>query len=86
MWIGNPVISKPLRWYYGWGVAGSIGFGDPVGLSAGLRVLAGLNFKVLDNVLEFYLQAAWQPTIIILPEIGFNVFYFPVVGGFRFWF
>lgn len=86
MWLANPKISKVLNWYYGWGVSAGVGLGDPLALNVGARALVGINAFLLDGVFELYLQAAWQPTLAILPEIGFDLVNFPVVGGFRFWF
>ena len=87
MWLANPSISGPFGYYYGWGLAGSVGIGgDYLGFDIGARLLGGLNCKLLDGFIELYLQAAWQPTLAILPGIGFDLFSFPVNGGIRFWF
>jgi hypothetical protein len=87
MWLANENLAGPLNYFYGWGVNGSFGIGgDAVLVNAGVRVLGGLNLYVLDNFLEFYAQVAWQPNITVLPEIHFNLVYFPVSAGFRFWF
>lgn len=87
MWLANENLTGPLNYFYGWGVNGSFGIGgDSVLVNAGVRVLGGLNLYVLDNFLEFYAQVAWQPNITVLPEIHFNLVYFPVSAGFRFWF
>lgn len=86
MWLANPTISGPFGYFYGWGLAGSVGLGnDYLGLNIGARLLGGLNFKILDGFIELYIQAAWQPTLAILPELGFGFLNFPVNGGIRFW-
>ena len=90
-WIGNPVIEKPFRFFYGWGLAGSVALWETgTELFVGARAVAGLNCFVLDNVLEFYLQAAWQPGIVIgLHDNGGvlpSLWNFPLNAGFRFWF
>lgn len=87
MWLANPKISGDLGYFYGWGLAGSVDLGtNYLGLNVGARLLAGLNFKLLDGFIELYVQGAWQPTLAILPGIGFDLFSFPVNGGIRFWF
>ena len=85
-WIANPKIEGTWGWYYGVGLAGSARIGDPLELTVGARALVGTNVFLIDNFLELYLQAAWQPTLSILPNVGFNLFSVPVNGGFRFWF
>lgn len=85
-WIANPKIEGTWGWYYGVGLAGSVHIGDPLGLAVGARALVGTNVFLIDNFLELYLQAAWQPTLSILPNVGFSLFSVPVNGGFRFWF
>ena len=88
MWIGKGAISKtPVGYFYGWGVAGNVALGGSYatfGLYA--RALAGLNFMALNNFLEIYLQAAWQPGI----QIGNSgvtalLVHFPIAAGIRFW-
>lgn len=86
MWLGNPTISGSFGWFYGWGVAAGVGLGDIFALNIGARVFAGLNFLLLDDFLELYIQAAWQPTLCILPDIDPWLLNFPVTGGIRFWF
>ena len=86
MWLANENLAGPLNYFYGWGVNGSLGFGDPLHLNVGVRVLGGLNLFVLDKQLELYTQVAWQPNITFLPEFRFNFLYFPVSAGLRFWF
>ena len=85
-WIANPKIEGTWGWYYGVGLAGSVHLGDPLGLAVGARALVGTNVFLIDNFLELYLQAAWQPTLSILPKPGVSLFSVPVNGGFRFWF
>jgi len=89
MWLANNTLAGPLNYYYGWGLAGSVALGD-LGLFVGARALVGLNIFVLDNFLEFYLQAAWQPGIDLRLGNNFSVKpvfeSFPVNLGFRFWF
>lgn len=92
-WLGNPGIQGDWRWYYGVGVGAGIRAGEgyaDIGISG--RALVGTNYKLLDNFLEFYLQAAWQPTLWFLgrtqdnSNIRFQAFCIPVNLGFRFWF
>ena len=91
-WLANPKIEGTWGYYYGIGVGGSVGFANSnyAGLSIGPRALIGTNIFLLDRVLEFYLQGAWQPTINIAAGDGANVNFswvnFPVALGFRFWF
>ncbi len=85
MWLANPTISGGLGYFYGWGVAGSISIANDLGFGVGARLLAGLNFKLLDGFLEFYLQGAWQPMLYILPGFDPDPWSFPIQGGFRFW-
>lgn len=85
-WIQNPKIEGTWGWFYGVGLAGSVHLGEPLGLAVAPRAVVGTNVFLLDKFLELYLQAAWQPTLSILPDVGFNLFSVPVNGGFRFWF
>jgi len=91
-WIGNPVLAKPFRFFYGWGLAGSLGIFDAgLNLFVGARAVAGLNCFVLDNALEFYVQGAWQPGVRFnfyegVDPIDVVLLSFPITGGFRFWF
>ena len=86
MWIGTGKISKtPIGYFYGWGLAGNIMLGDPLGLGVFARAVGGLNIYLLDNFIELYLQLAWQPGIQILPELDPVLVNFPVAAGIRFW-
>lgn len=87
-WSANPKIEGSWRYYYGLGVGGSVhiangGFGH---FSAGPRAVLGTNIFVLKGALEFYLQGAYQPLVIISDGLSFAWFNFPVAAGFRFWF
>lgn len=84
-WIANPTITGTWKFYYGVGLAASVGLGDPLGLSVGARALLGTNIFLLDNFLELYLQLAAQPTLNILPDVGFAM-RVPVNAGLRVWF
>jgi hypothetical protein len=48
--------------------------------------VVGTNVFFIDNFLEFYVQAAWQPILSIVPDFGFGWKSFPINAGFRFWF
>lgn len=90
MWRANKNLVGPLNYYYGWGLAGSLYFSEnAVAMGAGFRILGGLNAFILDNFLEFYLQAAWQPNIgAVLSDssgLSYSLFSFPADIGFRFW-
>ena len=93
-WIANPKIEKSWGYYYGVGLAGSINVGDGGGdMFAGGRILVGTNVFLLNNFIELYLQAAWEPGIIIYSNthsdtggIQFNPNRIPVNLGIRFWF
>lgn len=85
MWLAAKKISGPFGYFYGWGLAGNIRLGDPVGLGIAVRVVGGLNVKLLDDFLEIYAQLAWQPGFAILPSFNFNLWNFPLQAGFRFW-
>lgn len=91
MWLANPKISGGFGYYYGWGLAGGVNiYGGQYGYISGIvgaRVLAGLNFKMLDNFFELYLQAAWQPGVSISTANGIHPIFnaVPVNLGFRFW-
>lgn len=83
-WMANPTISGSWKYYYGAGVYGGIGGGV---IAVAPRLLVGTDVYVLDNFLEFYLQAAWEPTIYVGGANGINTAWvnIPVNAGFRFW-
>lgn len=86
-WIANPKIEGSWGYYYGVGLAGSVNIGENSGsVGVGARALVGTNVYLLDNFLELYLQAAWQPMLWIADPITPNFFCIPVNIGFRFWF
>ncbi len=93
-WIANPKIERTWGYYYGVGLAGSINVGDAGGdMFAGGRILVGTNVFLLNNFIELYLQAAWEPGIIIYSNSNannsgfkFNPNRVPVNVGLRFWF
>ena len=88
-WLANKSLAKPINYFYGVGAAGDVALGG--GLAAGVygRLLAGLNCYLLDDFMEIYLQAAWQPGISI--GIGNSLSITPVISNFpldlgvRFW-
>lgn len=89
-WLKRSRIEGAWGWYYGWGVAGSVNIGGSnMELGVAPRLLIGTNVFVA-KVFEFYLQAAWQPTLSLV--LGDKValkpypFVIPVHFGFRFWF
>jgi len=90
-WLANKKLAGPFNYYYGWGLAGSLFLTEGAqAVFVGGRALGGVNLFVLDKVLEFYLQAAWQPgvSIFIADKSGLDVVLlsFPANIGFRFWF
>lgn len=85
MWLANPKINSVFGYFYGWGLAGSVGLGDPLALTAGARILGGINLKIVDDFIEIYIQGAWQPQVEILPNLNPVIFHFPISGGIRFW-
>ena len=86
-WIANPVIEKTWHYYYGVGIAGGVAVGGDVSaFFVGGRALVGTNIFLLNNFLELYLQAAWQPGITIVDGIHPVYNQVPVNAGLRFWF
>lgn len=87
-WMANPKIEGSWGFYYGVGVGGSVAFTDGGygHFAVGPRAVVGTNVFVLKKALEFYLQAAWNPLIVITDGIGFSWANFPIALGFRFWF
>lgn len=90
MWMANKTLAKPVNYFYGVGAAAGANIYDSISLTVAGRVFAGLNCFCLDNFLEFFLMAGWQPGIqinlggngdLILPLIN----EFPVNAGFRIW-
>ena len=90
-WINNPTIQGTWGYYYGVGIGGTMHFADNYSaLSVGPRAVLGTNVFALDKFLEFYLQAAYQPTLNINlsggdGKIGFNWIGFNAALGFRVW-
>ncbi|MBR5400268.1 MAG: hypothetical protein IK102_00540 [Treponema sp.] len=86
-WIKNPKIEGTWGYYYGVGGAGAVTLGSDVAtIFVGGRALIGTNVKLLDNFIEIYLQAAWEPGIAIHNGIVPVFNYFPIDLGLRFWF
>lgn len=90
-WIANKTIGKPIAYYYGWGLAGSLYSAHErfSNVFLGARALIGLNAFLVDNFLELYAQIAWQPGVVIHvngdDRIYLDAISFPVNIGFRFW-
>lgn len=89
-WLANPKIQSTWGYYYGVGVGGDVYVNDNwMTLSVGPRAFAGTNVFLLDGFLEFYLQAAYQPTFNIVlsgeTDGGFHWGGFGFAGGFRVW-
>ena len=84
-WIKNPKISGPWGYYYGPGLSVSVNTAGG-GIWVGGRGVLGTNVRLLDNFLELYLQAAWEPGILIGNRLDFNPWNFPINLGFRLWF
>ena len=91
-WIANPTIQGTWGYYYGVGVGGTMLFADNYSaLSVGPRALIGTNVFVLDKFLEFYVQAAYQPTFNMYLGGNDGKAFFDWIGfnaalGFRVWF
>ena len=89
-WFGNPTIAGPLGFYYGAGIAAGFASANTwTALEFGPRLVAGLNLFPVD-FLEFYLQAAWQPTFTLWlsgDNSGLSTAWgcVPLNLGFRFW-
>lgn len=89
-WVANPKIEGTWGYFYGLGLAGSVTIGEDAGaIFAGGRALIGTNIFLLNNFIELYLQAAWQPGVSIhnggvTPIITRGAF--PINLGLRFWF
>lgn len=87
-WLANPKIEGTWGYYYGIGVGGSVsivdgGYGH---FAVGPRAIIGTNVFLLKRSFELYLQAAYQPLVVIANGVHFNWLNFPVALGFRFWF
>jgi len=86
-WVANPKIEQTWGYYYGVGLAGSFAVGSNTGsLFVGGRALVGTNVFFINNFLELYLQAAWEPGIVINDGITPVFNYVPIDLGLRFWF
>ena len=91
-WIANPTIQGTWGYYYGVGVGGTMLFADNYSaLSVGPRALIGTNVFALDKFLEFYVQAAYQPTFNMYLGGNDGKAFFDWIGfnaalGFRVWF
>ena len=91
-WIKNPTIQGTWGYYYGVGVGGTMHFGDNYSfLSVGPRAVLGTNVFALDKFLEFYVQAAYQPTFNMYLGGNDGKAFFDWIGfnaalGFRVWF
>lgn len=90
-WLANKRFVSILNYYYGWGLAGAATVGENAqGVFVGARALGGLNLFMLDKVLEFYIQIAWQPGVALVlaqnSSINPVLVNFPGAFGFRFWF
>ena len=89
-WVANPKIEGTWGYFYGLGLAGSVTVGENAGaIFAGGRAFVGTNIFLLNNFIELYLQAAWQPGVSIhnggvTPVITKGAF--PINLGLRFWF
>ena len=86
-WIANPVIEQTWHYYYGVGLAGNMVVGSDAGsMFVGGRALVGTNVFLINNFIELYLQAAWEPGIVIHDGITPIFNYTPIDIGLRFWF
>lgn len=87
-WLANPKIEGTWGYYYAIGVGGSVWFanGQYGMVTVGPRAVAGTNVFLLKGALEFYLQGAWQPIVVIRDGVSFDPGNFPIAAGFRFWF
>lgn len=96
-WMANPVVSKPVCWYWALGLAAnyqSLNAASVTDVFVGLRLVTGFNmFLGKERNLELYVQGAYQPGIQIYIKnpaeektVGFDYLSFPVNAGFRYWF
>ena len=90
-WIANPTIEGTWGYFYGVGLGGKMYMGDGWSyLNIGPRAVLGTNVRLLNNFLELYVQAVYQPTFNInlsgeSGQAGFNWAGFGAAGGFRIW-
>jgi hypothetical protein len=86
-WFVNRYIVYPLSFYVFWGISGGTKIDDGWRISTGARLGAGFDLFVLHDVLEFYLQGAWNPDIGMEKNDGMEFYFkplrFPVAAGFR---
>lgn len=91
-WLANKMISAPVAYYYGWGIAASAYSANNSFdfLFLGARALLGINSYIVDDFLELYAQIAWQPGVNIFTgdsnTTELVISSFPVNVGFRLWF
>ena len=91
-WIANPTIQGTWGYYYGVGLGGKMYMGDGWSyLNIGPRAVLGTNIRLLNNFLELYVQAVYQPTFNVnisgdSGQAGFHWNGFGAAGGFRVWF
>ena len=87
LWMMNANLAGPVNYFVGGGLGASVGVGsDVLYLNISPRLVAGLNMFFVDGFIEPYIQIAYNPTLQILPKIGFNFIAFNAAGGIRFWF
>lgn len=93
LWMMNANLAGPVNYFVGGGLGASVGFwdydwdgDDDLHLNVSPRVVAGLNMFFVDGFIEPYIQIAYNPTLTILPKIGFDFIAFNAAGGIRFWF
>lgn len=91
-WIANKSLAKPTCYFYGVGAAAAAvinSYSNTLGVGIYGRLVAGLNWYLLDDFFELYLQAAWQPGIeLAVGGVGGVqpvIASFPVNLGIRFW-
>ena len=78
--------SLPVKWFFGYGFYGHLGFGNDLNLSLGGRLPIGLNAFFADGFVEPYLQVAPSIGIVLSPSVEFPDWSIPVSVGVRFWF
>ena len=96
LWFFNPSIVNfkvgSLGFFLGGGLYAQTVMGKDFDLdyfdyNLGLRVPVGVNVKLMNNLLEVFVQVAPSIGVSVYPEFGFDDhFTFPMALGLRFWF
>ena len=87
-WIKRSTIVGPWQWYRGIGAAAELDLAPGFfKIGAGPRFTIGTDVLLVNDFLELYAQAAWQPMLFVGTDAGcFHPFSIPLDIGVRFWF